>query len=497
MRRLLLFVGVGSLAFSLACGGGSSNGGGFGSGGGTGSFSNASLSGQYTYQLKGYSLSSQSPFREAGVFTADGSGHLTNLVDDIAGGGSASTASTTGSYQINPEGSGTLTMNFSSGNATFEVTLSSSSQLYLVEIDSSLTGVASSGMAQKQDASAFANPPSGTFIFRIHTLTNPQTALNPTSTVGAFTVSGGNITSGNMDSQHFNGPSSSTVTGSFNGPDTTGRGTGTLTDTSNGTLAFNYYVIDANHLVLFSIQPAIIGIGVAEKQTGSPFTNASFSGPYAFGSSGDTSTFFEQTNTAGQFNADGTGNITAGVLDNVTDGTPATTTTGLPFTGTYQVAANGRVNVTLNANAGSIQQVYWLVSPNRAFFVTDSPNSVEDGSLDSQVGTFTNASLNGLYAYEMDGFDSSLNNTKERLGVMNANGNGSLSVGQIANAAGTVSNTTTPLTGSYSVGTNGRVTASVNNLSNNLVFYLISGSKGYILQNDTGVSIGGTMIKQP
>jgi hypothetical protein len=80
---------------------------------------------------------------------------------------------------------------------------------------------------------------------------------------------------------------------------------------------------------------------------------------------------------------------------------------------------------------------------------------------------------------------------------MNLNGSGSASVGQIANALGAVSNTTTPLTGTYSIASNGRVTSSVNNLSNNLVFYLVSGSNAYMLQNDTGVSIGGTMIKQP
>jgi hypothetical protein len=80
---------------------------------------------------------------------------------------------------------------------------------------------------------------------------------------------------------------------------------------------------------------------------------------------------------------------------------------------------------------------------------------------------------------------------------MNLNGSGSASVGQIANAAGSVSNTTSPLTGTYTVGSNGRVTSTVNGLSNNLVFYLVSGSKAYVLQNDTGVSIGGTMTKQP
>ena len=37
----------------------------------------------------------------------------------------------------------------------------------------------------------------------------------------------------------------------------------------------------------------------------------------------------------------------------------------------------------------------------------------------------------------------------------------------------------------------------ISGLSNNLVFYLISGSDAYILQNDTGTEIDGVMSKQP
>ena len=52
------------------------------------------------------------------------------------------------------------------------------------------------------------------------------------------------------------------------------------------------------------------------------------------------------------------------------------------------------------------------------------------------------------------------------------------------------------LSGSYSVATNGRTTGSINTLSNNLIFYLVSGSNAYVVQNDTGVQIDGTLSKQ-
>jgi len=500
MRRVLLFLGVGSLALSLACGGGSRNGGGFGSGGGTGSFTNSSLSGQYAYQLKGYALPSQAPFREAGVFTADGSGHLTSVTDDFASGGTSSPLSTTGSYQLNSDGTGTLTINFSGGNAVFAITLSSSSQLYMVEADSVLNnGLVASGTAQKQDPSVLTNLPSGTYILRMRNIevntTNPS-IFTSKSTVGSFTVASGGTVTGSFDKEQLASfTAQQPITGALNTP-TGGRGTGTFVDNANQTTTFNYYAIDANHLVFFNTNGGTagdeIGTGVAEKQTAGPFTTASFSGPYAFAANGDTD-FFDLANTVGRFNADGSGNITAGVLDDNTEGTVSS---DVSFTGSYSVASNGRVAVTLTTSGSSITQVYWLVNPNRAFFAIDSSNAVQDGSLDTQVGSFSNASLSGLYAFEMDGFDSSLALTKERVGVMNLNGSGTISLGEVSNASGSASTSGT-LSGTYNVGSNGRVTGSVNSLSSGLVFYLVSGSQGYLLQGDNGVSISGSMIKQP
>jgi hypothetical protein len=106
---------------------------------------------------------------------------------------------------------------------------------------------------------------------------------------------------------------------------------------------------------------------------------------------------------------------------------------------------------------------------------------------------FTGSSLNGTYAFFMDGLDSG--GTKERVGTMNWNGNSTLKMGEAAFSFGAGS--TSSLSGTYSVNANGRVVGSLNGLSNNLVFYLISSSDAYILQNDTGVEIQGVMSKQP
>jgi hypothetical protein len=52
------------------------------------------------------------------------------------------------------------------------------------------------------------------------------------------------------------------------------------------------------------------------------------------------------------------------------------------------------------------------------------------------------------------------------------------------------------LSGSYSVSSNGRTTGSISSLSSNLVFYLVSGNDAYVIQNDSGVVINGTISKQ-
>jgi hypothetical protein len=490
MKKLALLTALGSLAFSVACGGGS-NGGGFGSPGGTGSFSAASLSGQYAYEVAGFSgpsaVSEGSPFREAGVFTADGNQHITSDTDNFAIGSSVISDTATGSYTVNGDGTVNLILNFAGGgSSTFAMTLVSPSKFYIVEDDA---GSTSYGVGEKQDTTAIASVPSGTFVFSMHTIGG---LLGATSRVGAFTASTGSV-SGNTDRNIGGTASSSAITGLLNSPNTsTGIGSGTFTDASNVTSTFLYYVVDANHLFLFSTDAGILGIGQAEMQSGAPFSMASLSGSYAFGSRGETdSNFFFAFNSVGRFSADGAGTISAGDLDAVQDGT---STTNAGFTGTYTMASNGRAVVTLGLPSGTTQEIFWMVNPSRAFFVSDSNTRVEDGTVDlQQTGTFSSASLNGFYAFVMDGFDGG--GTKDRTGTFNWDGNSKLTVFEVANSSGLTSSSS--VSGTYSVASNGRALGSVNTLSNNLVFYLISNNDAYVLQNDSGIEIEGTMSKQP
>lgn len=464
--------------------------------GNTGTFSKASLAAgtQWKYELSGFqpvpnsTTGAISPYREAGVFTVDGNGKITSGTDDFyqQGVGFATTTGITGNYSVTPNGTGTMTLVLPSiGNLTWAITMTGSNAFYIIETD---TFANAQGRAVQQNPAAFTTP-SGTFAFRVHAL---GSVSGSSAIVGEMTSSGGSVTGGSADSL-FGGvlTSNFAVTGSFAAPDSSGRGTATLSY-GTGTLSFNYYVIDANTIDLFETDANNLALGRMEMQTaaGSTFTNASLSGPYAFGSKGDTNaTGTGGANTVGAIVADGAGNITSGTYDFVQDGAASSVQS---LVGTYSISANGRISVSLNpTGANPVSEVAYLVSPTRAFFLINDSTKVEDGTADQQLSaSFSNSNVNGQYAFVMGGFDPT--DFVDRTGPMQADGAGHLTLAEVLNRTG---NVTSPgcLTGTYSVSANGRVAATVPSLSSNLVFYIVSNNQAYLLQGDGGTEIfGGT-----
>jgi len=480
MKTSYLCLGLLSLLFCAACG--SSNGGvpGFIP---KGNFSNASLSGQYVYQIEGFdfsNLNTVSAYREAGVFTANGSGVITSATDDLSEGNGVVTTASTGSYTIGNDGTGTLSFNNALRTITLEVTLVGASKVYMVEGDTLLNA---GGLAEKQNSAAIAAAPTGTFVFREHDLNS--STLQSVASVGAFTVGGGVASNGNKDVNTGGAFSSLTFTGSFNAPDTTtGRGSGTFTDSALATSSFNYYIVDANNVRFLAASTGVVGDGRAELQSGTP----ALSGSYAFGSKGDTGSL-GGVNMAGRFTASG-GSITAGVRDSVQDGGTAT---NVSFTGTFTQAASGRAVLSLSTAANS-NYVVWMVSPARGLFLVNDSNTVQDGSLDlQQVSSFSNSTMNGQFGFVMDGFDVG-QTPKDRVGTLQWDGSGKLILNEFTNTAGSPSTAT--LSGHYAVSANGRTGSSISNLSSNLIFYLVSGNDAYVVQNDSNVELNGTISKQ-
>jgi hypothetical protein len=463
---------------------------GCGSGGGPivpigGGFSNSSLSGQYVIAQTGIginqALTSNDPFSETVVFSADGSGHLTVPVDDFNQDGTpyGLTSPLTGTYSISSDGTGSLFFN----SSNYAITMIDDSHFYVIEQDTFATA---SGFGEKQDTTAFTAAPSGTFVFKAHNL---QTS----SRVGGITITSGAI-SGTEDLLNLGALSSSvaiTSSVAMNAPDATGRGTFTLSD---GT-AFGYYVVNASKFRIMSSSGAL-EIGRAEAQTGGPFSVATLAAgtSYVFGSSGDTSVSGTAgIHSAGVFTADGNGNLTGGAVDYVQD---TTVNSNLAVSGgTYTLASNGRGTVNLTLTGGNISpQTFWMVNGTSAYFLADSIAAVEDGTFSQQTGgPFT--ALTSQAAFFMDGIDVAY---KDRVGAFKPTAT-SFKWNQAANSFDpTVPNGGLPsaigTNGTYQASSNGRVTVTVNNVDNTIVFYLSSANSGFMVQEDA--DIGGAFSQQ-
>ena len=140
-----------------------------------------------------------------------------------------------------------------------------------------------------------------------------------------------------------------------------------------------------------------------------------------------------------------------------------------------------------------------MVSPSRGFLLIKASNKVEDGTFDLQPGSsFSNSTMNGQFGFAMDGFDLNTQAFLNRVGTLQWDGKGHLTLNEAVNS-GSGAQAGIILSGTYSVSINGRTTGTINNLSltnNDLIFYLISGNDAYVLQNDAGTEISGTVSKQ-
>jgi hypothetical protein len=335
----------------------------------------------------------------------------------------------------------------------------------------------------------------------LHQEQSAQNSAEEASQVGAFALSGGTGT-GAMD-QNLNGTlSSPSVTVAFNASVSPGRGTATLTDTTaNFTTDVVYYIVNSGQLALLVSSGGAVGSGSAEAQSGVS-SGTGLSGSYAFGSRGDDlATGIDGVATVGQFTA--SAGTFSGVEDVMQDGnyTPNTSFPSTCFIAGSAGGVNGRVVATNGSGSpcsGSTTQVFWMVDPNRAFFLDNTGTTFQDGTADLQtVASFTASTFKGQFALTMDGVDLVDGQLLSRVGALQFDGTSKASLAEDAN--GSLSGVIQQgLSGSYSVGVNGRV---VGNLSGgngplDLVMYAVSGSQAYILQQDGGLVTSGTVILQ-
>lgn len=231
-----------------------------------GTGSESLLNGQYAFALQGFD--GTNPVRIAGIFDADGAGHIAKSVGivDINDGGSTSVqlnqaiTSASSSYSIGSDHRGCMTIFANGGPATFRFSLGNitsgvASTGHVIQFDSSGEFVA--GTLRKQNPTAFSNAQiNGNYAFGASA---PKPSGGRFAAAGTFSASGGAISAGEADANdngnvdNTNGvftypPTPVAFTGSYT---IAANGRGTLTiSPGGGTVHANLYVVSASELLL-------------------------------------------------------------------------------------------------------------------------------------------------------------------------------------------------------------------------------------------------------
>ena len=214
-------------------------------------FNSGSLSGTYVFSSAG-SDANGAFLTLAGAFTADGKGGIKeggtmDAVDsEVALASPVAQPITSGSYNVNTDGRGQVTLTCSVGTFVLDFVLTSSSHGLVAEFDTNGSG---SGTIDLQSTVTSLSQLAGPYAF---SLAGSDSSRSPLATAGAFTLnsSGATATPGVQDfndaglfiypAEPLSVPPSTTL-GSGTGP-------GTITLNANlGPLTFDFYPIDSTH----------------------------------------------------------------------------------------------------------------------------------------------------------------------------------------------------------------------------------------------------------
>ena len=415
LTKYLALVGTSIFAaMAAACGGG---------GGVTppptppsGPYSVASLNGTYAFLMSGQDQGGF--FTRAGSFTADGSGSITGGVQDLNSGivpGSVTLAITGGSYSINTNGKGTLSLIDSAETIQVSIVLTSTNAGLFTETDGFATA---SGNFTAQDTSAFSAYPnnvSGPYVFD-YSGVDPNGAGE--SIIGHMVGNGGGgLSAGVVDiNDDFTPSGELNITGgtfvidSANGP-SFGRGTATL---SAGGTTFNFavYIVSANRLRLMRTDFPAASIGDAVAQTGTiPTTAAALTGSFVFSLGGSSLSGADVRTGRATFSG---GNLTNILMDDNNssasgsgNSNPVAIPNGTLSATTYTIDAggNGRGTMTFtDSKKGTYSFIFYLSSPTQGVIQDVSTGLTSDGSLMAQTGgPFTASATGGNWAFNWSG----------------------------------------------------------------------------------------------
>jgi hypothetical protein len=384
----------------------------------TGGFSNANLKGTYAFSMSGTDANANPGafIARVGSFVADGSGNISMGMEDVFDGGNLNSAVqfTGGTYSIQADGKGTLTLNTLSGGLGLTIALNSSTKGVMIQTDLNAT---SSGSFIQQSSSAFtATAINGPYVFDVSG-TDVANNGTPVSVVGQMTATGNGVISGGIYDSDDGGSLLRAQTfgagGSYSFDPTNGAtfGRGTMSFASR---TFIFYIVDSTRIRLIETDGQLFTFGDALQQSGAPTQTVAGSFSFLIGGSSVLGTAGPIARGA-RFTTDASGNLTNIRLDDNNNGSitqigSANTFSNASFAidaanpgtgrGTLQFLASGQSN--------PYTFVFYFSSATQAFIQDTSNGVIGDGTMLAQASTLTAASLAGNYVFDWSGINLTL-----------------------------------------------------------------------------------------
>ncbi|HYA24209.1 MAG TPA: Ig domain-containing protein, partial [Terriglobales bacterium] len=315
---------------------------------------------------------------------------------------------------------------------------------------------------------------------------------------GSFVANGsaGTITSGLMD---INDAGSVQQSVPFNGSYLIGtNGLGTMAFAGR-TFALSFIptgnpsIIQSANLIEFD------GIdqdsGVLVQQNTGDFSTSAISGAYAFGFLGVDPTRSRYA-LAGEFQADGSGNLTSGMLDS-DDASSGPAPSVSITSGSYSVASNGRGTMVITTAQGSTNYSFYVVSNAQLLVieidqVAGQTRPVVSGTALLQASSLT---LNAASVFETTAEPTVSGSlvAQAQVGVLTTTGSagsGTLTLSSDLNTNGTAS-TGASQSGTYSLAANGRAALTNSGFqTSDPVLYLVNSNQAFIVGTDPAVTFG-------
>jgi hypothetical protein len=468
------------------------------------------LEGKYAFLINGWGQGGLEAM--AGQFTADGKGNLSGVWDANRGAAADVAQAITGSYNIQSNGHGTMTLQAGSSTFTYVVSIDSAgatARFAESTVPPANEHRGSSGYMVKPDANSFtlSSIQGDRVIATYGAATGSHVAA-----LGRFTGSGaGMVSNGVMDlSWEINQnvakfPNTAALTGTFGMPDpTTGRGTASLNVAAGATATYHfaYYIVSDDRILLVQTDarglngglliPTLSGEVRHQNNAGS-FANASLNAPVVFHLTDSTDDWMGLGYAkirVGQMVPNGAGALNTTYDQNVGGRDPEmigyesggkitlNATTSAP----YSVSSNGRVSWT-NFPAPDFPTlplvsegaVAYLTDQNKGYFMVGDLDGAAFGEFEPQTGEpFSIHSLAGTY--RLNTGPPARPGVENDVGWMTLADDGTATATLYVNTGSGA--TPVPLTATVAVAGDGRGTVTFNtappSVARNVVFWAIS-----------------------